>query len=587
MSDTITLAEYLFERLKQLGVATVHGVPGDYNLTLLDYVEPSGLHWTGGCNELNAGYATDGYSRIKGVGALITTFGVGELSAINAIAGAYAELAKVVHIVGTPRRDQQESRALIHHTLLDGDYTHFADMSKHVTVAQANLLDPRTATQLVDNVLLQCLIHSRPVYIQLPVDMVSAKVSAKGLSIPLDRPQLIASPDEDAATCQIVDRINHSKRPVIMVDGESVSYDMMSELQGLIKTSNWPTWMSTYAKGSVDEDLPNVHGVWAGPFASQAEQEYIKSADLILWFGPHHSNTNTFLYSTITGADKTIYFKAKSVLIGGKVFRDLPAKQYLASLLTKLDSTAWRTSSEAHFTPPPPKALQALPSDEAISQASFYRKFATWLRLGDILLAETGTPGYGCRDMRLPANARLFNPVTWLSIGYMLPACQGAALAQRELHTSGKWQDAGNGQAPRTILMQGDGSFQMTAQELSTIIKEKLNVLLVLINNDGYTIERCIHGWDQEYNDVARWRYLEAPSLFGAAMGDETGNGYRARTYRARTWGELETAMSAVDAVRQPTLHMVEVIMDREDAPDILAKMLRDQKVAEQKGVKQ
>lgn len=585
MSDTTTLAEYLFERLKQLGVATVHGVPGDYNLTLLDYVEPSGLHWTGGCNELNAGYATDGYSRIKGAGALITTFGVGELSAINAIAGAYAELVKLVHIVGTPQRPQQESRALIHHTLLDGDYTHFADMSKHVTVAQANLLDPRTATQLIDAVLLQCLIHSRPVYIQLPVDMVSAKVSAKRLSTPLDVSQLVASPNESAATSEIIERIKNSKRPVILVDGESVSYGTMDELHKLIETSKWPTWMSTYAKGSVNEDLPNVHGVWAGPFATQEEQDYIKSADLILCFGPHHSNTNTFLYSTITAADKTIYFKAKSVHAGDKVFRDLPAKQYLASLLTKLDSSAFQTRSEANFTGPPPKQLPGLSSNEAISQVSFYRKFTTWLRPGDIILAETGTPGYGCRDMTLPSDARLFNPVTWLSIGYMLPASQGAALAQRELHSAGKWKDAGNGHVPRTILMQGDGSFQMTAQELSTIIKEKLNVLLVLINNDGYTIERCIHGWDKEYNDVARWRYLEAPKLFGAEMGD--GDGYRARTYRASTWGELEEAMGAVEKVKEPALHMVEVMMDREDAPDILAKMLRDQKVAEQKGVKQ
>lgn len=133
--------------------------------------------------------------------------------------------------------------------------------------------------------------------------------------------------------------------------------------------------------------------------------------------------------------------------------------------------------------------------------------------------------------------------------------------------------------------MQGDGSFQMTAQELSTIIKEKLNVLVVLINNDGYTIERCIHGWDQGYNDVARWKYLEFPSAFGAAEGD--GEGYRARTYRARTWGELESAMEAVGKVKEASLQMVEVVMDREDAPDILAKMLRDQKIAEQKGVKQ
>lgn len=114
MPSTVPLAEYLFTRLRQLGVESIHGVPGDYNLALLDYVVPQGLHWVGNCNELNAGYAADAYSRVKGLGAIITTFGVGELSAANAIAGAYCELAPVVHIVGTPARHLQESRALIH-----------------------------------------------------------------------------------------------------------------------------------------------------------------------------------------------------------------------------------------------------------------------------------------------------------------------------------------------------------------------------------------------------------------------------------------------------------------------------------------
>src|ERR1700743_672198 len=108
MPTPLKVAEYLFVRLHQLGVRSIHGVPGDYNLTLLDYVEPSGIHWVGNCNELNAGYAADGYARIKGVGALITTFGVGELSAINAVAGAYSERAPLVHVVGTPERAAQD-----------------------------------------------------------------------------------------------------------------------------------------------------------------------------------------------------------------------------------------------------------------------------------------------------------------------------------------------------------------------------------------------------------------------------------------------------------------------------------------------
>lgn len=113
----VNVAEYLFTRLRQLGCTSLHGLPGDFNLLALDYVVPSGLLWVSSCNELNAAYAADAYGRVRGLGAIMTTFGVGELSAINGIAGAFAELAPVVHIVGTPNRASQAGGLMLHHTV--------------------------------------------------------------------------------------------------------------------------------------------------------------------------------------------------------------------------------------------------------------------------------------------------------------------------------------------------------------------------------------------------------------------------------------------------------------------------------------
>lgn len=586
MPETIKLAHYLFTRLRQLGVGSVHGVPGDYNLTLLDYVEPSGLHWVGNTNELNAGYAADGYSRVKGVGALITTFGVGELSAINAIAGAYTELAKVIHIVGTPRRQQQESRSDIHHTMLDGDYGHFAKMAEHVTKAQANLLDPRTAPQLIDDTIQQCLIHSRPVYIQVPVDMVAVQVSAERLKAPITIPSSTSATEADKALSLISERAQASQRPMILIDGESGPYGILQELHELVKQTGWPTWITSFAKGTIDETLPNVHGVWQGAYSTQEEQDYIKSADLILCFGPHFSNTNTYLYTTIPNPDKTIHFKATSVHSGKDVFRDLPSKPFLASLLSKLDLPSLQSKASAFKAPT--KEVPSTPAgDLPISQDKFYTTLGSrLLRPGDIIMGETGTPGYGIRDMALPPNVLCFKPITWLSIGYMLPAAQGAALAQRELHNT-RDPSTPSRHLPRTILIIGDGSFQMTVQELSTIIRESLNVLIFLINNDGYTIERCLHGHDALYNDIAAWNYLDAPAFFGASTGASgeaaSGTGtYRAVTRKARTWKELDNALKAVaeegSQLKQSGLRMVEVFMEREDAPRALRDILEQTK---------
>ena len=576
MSSTIELAKYLFTRLKQLGVQSVHGVPGDYNLALLDYVEPD-LHWVGNCNELNAGYAADGYSRIKGLGALITTFGVGELSAINAIAGAYAELAPVIHIVGTPARHLSDSRALIHHTFNDGEYGRFAQMHTHITVAQASLRDPRTAPLQIDTAIQQCLIHSRPVYIDLPADMVAVPVAAERLQSSIELPPAVTAKDEEKALGSILKRIYASQRPMILVDGESKAYGILEELHQLIKTTQWPTWTSVFGKSLVEEDLSNFCGIWKGSSATQEEQDFVKSRDLILCFGPHFSTTNSYLFSSIPEPTITVLFKQTSITGPDQTFRDVPMKTFLSNLLNKLEASKL---SEIEDFSRVAKTRQATPTESSnidgpITHEQFYHTVSDFFRPGDVILAETGTVGVGSREFRLPAHTHLIKPATWLSIGYMLPAAQGAALAQRELHGDGKWYRPKTEEVPRTILFIGDGSFQMTAQELSTIIREKLNVVVFLINNDGYTIERCLHGFSQRYNDIANWQYLLAPAFFGAST--DANAEYSGQTFKAENRKELQDVLGNKDMTKATGLKMVEVFMGKLDAPTYLLNILHQQ----------
>ncbi|KAK7739815.1 hypothetical protein SLS62_011204 [Diatrype stigma] len=557
MSATIKLAEYLFTRLKQLGVESVHGVPGDFNLTLLDHVQPSGLHWVGNANELNAGYAADGYARTKGVGALITTFGVGELSAINAIAGAYAERAAVVHIVGTPERFKQDSRLLVHHTFNDGEYGRFSRMHAEITIAQASLRDPRTSPGQIDEVLRQCILHSRPVYIEVPVDLVGVPVSAEGLSHALRNPDGVPSPASAAALAEVLERIYRAKQPALLVDGETRPLGIGESVQAIVSSTGWPTWLNTFGKGLVDETGPNVHGVYRGKWDDPAVQKFIGESDLVLCFGPHFSSTNSFGFTSVPNPQSTILFTDTEVRVGEQVFRDVPAKSILAELTKALD-----LSKVKRYEPYPDlprdqlSTFSSVSADQPIAHDSVWRILANFLKPGDIVMGETGTAGYGAREMPLPPHTSFFSPVTWLSIGYMLGAAQGAALAQQELIAASKYHGV---EDARTILFIGDGSFQMTVQELGTIIRLNLNVIVFLINNDGYTIERCIHGLKQEYNDVTSWRYLQAPSFFGA----------REDTYTAqvRTYGDLEKVLSDPSLNTRKGLKMIEVFMDREDAP--------------------
>jgi pyruvate decarboxylase len=565
--STIPLGEYIFNRVQQLGIRSIFGVPGDYNLALLDFIEPSGLHWVGNCNELNAAYAADGYARIHGLSVVITTFGVGELSAINGIAGAYAERAPVIHIVGTPSRSLQSSRALVHHTFIDGEYRRFAAMYAHVTAAQVNLTDAETAPDQIDWIIAQAMIHQRPVYLQIPEDMADVAVAASNLTL---RPVITASLGATAINpehvAKILDRLHSAKQPVILVDGESRNIGALAEIDQLIRATGWPTWTSAFGKGLVDEELSNVHGVYLAEYGDDSSATYFKTADLVLFFGPHLSNINTHIFTAIPDEAVTIAFSPNQVRIDGHILRDVSSRGILAetlksldiSRLAKVDGPRVAASSDPNPTP-----------SNVLSQDLFYRFMNPIFRRGDVILTETGTAAEAGKTFKLPRGCRFFTAVTWLSIGYMLPAALGAALAQRD-SVSHKGH---NREQHRTFLFIGDGSFQMTAQELSTMIKENLNLVIVIINNNGYTIERVIHGRSASYNDISQWNHRHALGLFGLNDNDAAH-----RYFAARTWGELRTALDSESMKRENAgVTVIEAFMDQEDCTGELKKLLLEQ----------
>ncbi|EED20896.1 pyruvate decarboxylase, putative [Talaromyces stipitatus ATCC 10500] len=540
----IKIADYLFTRLRQLGVDSVFGVPGDYNLRLLDYVEPAGLHWSGNCNELNAAYAADGYARIKGLSALVTTFGVGELSAINGIAGAFTEKAPIVHIVGTPPRPKQEGRVLVHHTLGDGDYRHFANMAAHVTVAQANLTDPRLIPDQIDWVLKQAMVHSRPVYLEVPDDMPDVFVEAKNLETAIKLESAHQSESEKAALQQVLKKIYNAKQPLIIVDGDTRAMGITAEAEALVRMTGWPTWTTAFGRALINEQLPNVYGMYTGPFGDAVWKQYHDKADLIIILGPHYSDTNTSIFTTLPNPAVSVTFSINTIQIGDITYRDISNK----SLQRLIDSLDGSHIPGAVGPPRPVITEKALDPSGCITQKHFWQK-------------ANRTSSYGSQTFSLPKNTRLFNAITWLSIGYMLPATLGATLAQRDRTKDDK---------TRAFLFIGDGSLQMSVQEISTMIREKLNIIIFVINNGGYTIERAIHGRNQKYNDVALWRHTQATSFFGA---DE--NHAKHNNFVIRNWGDLEEVVKSENVQGGSGVRVVEVFMERDDVRGALLPLMQ------------
>ncbi|PLN80019.1 pyruvate decarboxylase [Aspergillus taichungensis] len=512
LREPVDIAEYLFRRLHQVGIRSVHGVPGDYNLVALDYLPKCGLKWVGNCNELNAGYAADGYARVKGISALVTTFGVGELSALNAIAGAYSEFVPIVHIVGQPNTRSQKDGMLLHHTLGNGDFNVFATMSSGISCAMGRLNETHEVATLIDNAIRECWIRSRPVYITLPTDMIVQKIEGDRLNSPIDLTLPPNDPEKEDYVVDVVLRYLHAaQRPVILVDACAIRHRVLDEVRDLMEASGLPTFVAPMGKGAVDETSKNYGGVYAGTGSYPEVREQVESSDLILSIGAIKSDFNTTGFTYRIGQLNTIDFHSTYVRVRYSEYPDINMKGVLRKVIQQMGSVKAQ---------PPPPLTNTVPSEEktsgshAITHAWLWPTIGQWLKANDIVITETGTSNFGIWETRFPPNVTAISQVLWGSIGYSLGACQGAALAAKE-------------HGRRTVLFIGDGSLQLTVQELSTMIRNKLNPIIFVICNEGYTIERYIHGWDAAYNDIQPWDIKGLPVTFGAK---DQYKGYRVQT---------------------------------------------------------
>lgn len=456
--------------------------------------------------------------------------------------------------MGCAARKAYRTKALVHHSLGENDLRVYADIYKRFTVAQASLFEPGTAPALIDNTLQACVRLSRPVYLELPSDMVGAQMSDEALATPLDV-RVPTNPNEleDRVVDAVLQRIYTSKQPFILVDGLAASDQIVDEVNEFVRITGFPTFGLTFGGGIINGSLPNYHGIHAGKYGSLDFTPYTNTADLALLFGPLLSDTNTQGWSAVPRKDITVAFRRNSIELGVTKVHALHVKGFLRRLLDRLDASKLPKPLKASSLPTVRDLAKSLPPVDPsapIDQDTFYLRISSFFRPNDIIVCANGTPLVGGRDFVLPPNTKLINSAIWLSVGHMLPATQGIALAQKELGTGG-----------RTIFFEGDGSFQATAQELSTIIRYKLDAYIFIINNDGYTFERLIHGLDAEYNDVARWRYLMAPQMMGAP----NDGSYDVETHDVGTWGELMEVLQGENFRNGKGLKMVNVQMARDD----------------------
>ncbi len=539
-SSNDRVIEHVLSRLRDVGVSHVFTVPGDFAFAVQDaIVRSSAVRYVGCCNELNAGYAADGYARIRGVAALSTTYGVGELSAINAIAGAYAERLPIFHLVGMPNLPTQVARKLVHHTLGNGEFDLFRKMADSVVCASAIMTQQNVAYE-TERLIAEALRHRRPVYMGFPSDVPDQPM--------LGRAELLESSWSDPAATEaaadaIVEALEGARTACILPGILAVRVGARDALQRFVDASGLPFATMFMDKSVLDEQQPAYIGMYDGKLMDESVRAFVESCDRVLTVGTLMTDFNTGAFTSHLDPERTSDVGHHRTLIGSR-------EQTNVEMADVLDAVARRIAKRAWPRPQSPDLLgPAVGSgSDRITAEALYPRWANFLRPGDIVVAESGTASMGLAFARMPTGATFLNQSLWASIGWATPAAFGAALAAPDR---------------RVVLITGDGSHQLTAQEISQFGRLGLKVTVFVLNNWGYLIERLLcRDPDIRYNDIASWRYAELPHALGC-------DGWL--TARAETCGELEQALR--DAERAPGASYIEVVTDKYAAPPLSRKM--------------
>jgi indolepyruvate decarboxylase len=446
------------------------------------------------------------------------------------VAGAYSEHVPVICICGTPPLRAVEHRDLMHHTLADGGRGNFYRAFTEVTGAQARLT-PQNAVGELDRLILLAWQRKLPVYIELPSDIAYLEIDVPEQTLQLTLP---ASDPERLRACTqaILARLQAAKSPALLLDLDADRFGVRAQLAALAGT--WQMRVATMlsSKGAFPETSPHFVGTYAGVGSTPAARTAVEQSGCLLTVGYRRVEVTTGFFTDHLPAS-AIQLQAYSTDVGADNYQAVTLPELVQGLLA------------ASPTPQPaaqPAASAPMPSPPQgrLTQTSYWTAMQAFLRPGDVIVADDGTSSFGAGGLTLPPNCTFVAQNVWQSIGYAAAASLGTLVAAPQR---------------RQLLFTGDGSFQMTAQQLSTILRQDLTPFIFLINNQGYTVERTILGRDATYNNIDNWRYAELPRMFRR---DTT-----AESYVVETSEQLRDVLDAPHS----GLVFVEAVMVPDDAP--------------------
>ena len=491
MSSSPTIGSLLLDRLYQLGLKHIFGIPGDYVLTLFRLIEESPIQHIGTTREDCAGFAADAYARIHGIGGACITYCVGGLNIVNATACAYAERSPVVILSGSPGFAERVNNPFLHHMVRD--FSTQRDVFEKVTVASVILDDPITAEREIDRALNALLKYKRPIYLEIPRDKVLTPVEVSTL-----HPPTVSECESDPAAlkeavAEVRGILSGSERPVILAGAELYRFKLEHELTTLVEHMNVPVATTLLGKSVIREDHPLYIGVYGGLVGREEILGFVDQADCLLTLGTLLTDIEDVkAHSTLLAAGRTIHATADTIAIKHHRYDDVRFEDFVRALAhSPLPSFPHRELPATDSI-----KFEAPPAHTPVTLRDMFGYLDGLLQEKTVVIADVGESLFAAADLHVRKSAEFLSPAYYTSMGFSVPAALGAGFADPSL---------------RPIVLVGDGAFQMTGTELATCFRHGHTPIVIILNNRGYTTEREI--MEGPFNDIHEWHWASGGNV--------------------------------------------------------------------------
>jgi indolepyruvate decarboxylase len=533
----MNLCTFLFEELWNNGVRQIFGIPGDYVLNLYGALEDDGrFELIRFSHEPAVGFAADASARItNGLGVCFITYGAGGLNMINSVACAYAEESPLVVVSGGPGQLEKRSGGLVHHEVKS--YESQLNVYKEVTEFSAILDDPQSAASQIRRALEVALKFKRPVYLEIPRDMVFAEIA-----VPPDFKHVELNVDEGAveeAALEITERLNSASNPVLVVGVEIHRFQLREQVLRLAERLQIPVSSSFLGRGVFPTRHPQFVGTYLGVGSPPPLRQIVEKSDCLLLLGELISDVSLGVSADCLREASLIICSARDVFIRHHRYHNTPLDRLVGRLVQSSTLRARPRASRAVGTDLSPEILDPFRDDEPIRVRHVIRLLNEFLERHPELpvVSDMGDCLFASVDIR--AN-ECVAPAYYGTMGFSIPAALGVQISSR---------------SRRPVVLVGDGAFQMTGSEIAHAREYRCNPIIVLFNNGRWEMLQAFVP-DAPYNDTVDWPFARLAELWCG------------RGFEARTPGQLRAALEA--AYEETRFTLIEVPLAKGDVSPIL-----------------